>query len=87
MIREMMIATHQDMTTDRRLWRAVIASAIQDWLSGPLRLKRQAERYLFENSRDLSLVCESAGMDIGKLRGRLNGLRGQSMPNIITVAA
>jgi hypothetical protein len=87
MIREIVIATQQDMTTDRRLWRAVIASAIQDWLSGPLRLKRQAERYLFENSQDLSLVCESAGMDIGKLRGRLNELRGQSMPNIITVAA
>jgi hypothetical protein len=33
------------------------------------------------------LVCESAGMDIGKLRGRLNQLRGQSMPNIIPVAA
>jgi hypothetical protein len=87
MIREMVIATHQDMTTDRRLWRAVMAGAIQDWLSGPLRLKRQAERYLFENSQDLSLVCESAGMDIGTLRGRLNELRGQSMSNIVTVAA
>lgn len=28
-----------------------------------LRLKREAEQYLFENSRDLSLVCESARMD------------------------
>ena len=87
MIREMMLATKQDVTMDSLLWRAVIASAIRDWLSGSLRLKREAERYLFENSRDLSSVCASAGMDIGKLRGRLNELRGQSMPNIIPVAA
>jgi len=86
MIREMMLATKQDVTMDSLLWRAVIASAIQDWLSGPLRLKREAERYLFENSRDLSLVCESAGMDIARLRTRLNKLRGPSMPNFSVAA-
>ncbi len=86
MIREMALATSQERTTDSLLWRAVIASAIQDWLSGPLRLKREAERYLFENSRDLSLVCDSAGMDIARLRARLNKLRGQTMPNLVAVA-
>jgi hypothetical protein len=86
MMREMMLATKQDVTMDSLLWRAVIASAIQDWLSGPLRLKREAERYLFENSRDLSLVCDSAGMDIARLRTRLNKLRGQSMPTFAVAA-
>ena len=86
MIREMMLATKQDVTMDSLLWRAVIATAIQDWLSGSLRLKREAERYLFENSRDLSLVCESAGMDIARLRTRLNKVRGLSMPNFSIAA-
>ena len=85
MIREMALATSQEQTTDSLLWRAVIASAIQDWLSGPLRLKREAERYLFDNSRDLSLVCESAGLDVSRLRARLNKLRGQSMPNLVNL--
>ena len=40
----------------------------QDWLSEPLRPKREAERYLFENSVDLSLVCQSAGIDVWQLR-------------------
>ena len=85
MLREMALATRQDLTSDSLLWRAVIAIAIRDWLSGPLRLKREAERYLFQNSRDLSLVCDSAGMDIARLRARLNKLR-ESMPNLATVA-
>jgi hypothetical protein len=40
---------------------------------------------LFDNSRDLSLVCESAGIDVAKLRTRLNKLRGQSMPNVVNL--
>jgi hypothetical protein len=87
MIREMAQATKQDLTTESLLWRAVIASAVQDWLSGPLRVKREAERYLFENSRDLSLVCESAGMDVTRLRARLNKLRGQTIPTFVTATA
>jgi hypothetical protein len=73
--------------SENLLWRAVIASTIQDWLSGSLRLKRQAEQYLFENSRDLSLVCESAGMNIGVLRARLNKVRGQTILNLLPAAA
>ena len=34
---------------ESRLWKAVIVSTIQDWISGPLRLKRQAEEYLFKS--------------------------------------
>jgi len=64
MSREMAFATKQETL----LWRGVIARTIQDWLSEPLRPKREAERYLFENSVDLSLVCQSAGIDVWQLR-------------------
>jgi len=87
MIREMAFATKQELTTETLLWRGVIARTIQDWLSKPLRSKREAERYLFENSADLSLVCQSAGIDIGQLRTRLNKVRGRTLHDLLPFAA
>ena len=57
--------------TETRLWQAVIVSTIREWISGPLRLKRQAEDYLFNDNKDFPMVCESAGMDVGRLRAKL----------------
>jgi hypothetical protein len=87
MIREMASATKQDLTAVTLLWRGVIARAIQDWLSKSLRPKREAERYLFENSADLSLVCSSAGITVLKLRTCLNKVRGRRLEDVLAVAA
>jgi hypothetical protein len=67
------------------LWRGVIARAIQDWLSNSLRPQREAERYLFESSADLSLVCSSAGIDVLKLRTSLNKVRGRTLEDVLAV--
>jgi hypothetical protein len=75
------------LTTEARLWRGVIARTIQDWLSEPLRPRREAERYLFENSSDLSLVCGSAGIDVAKMRLCLDKVRGRKLQDILPVAA
>jgi hypothetical protein len=56
---------------EQKLWRAVIASTVQEWVSGPLRVKREAEKFLFGNSRDYRTVCFSAGINPDHLRGRL----------------
>src|SRR5947207_7648880 len=37
-----------------RLWQAVVVRTIQDWMSGPLRQKRQAESYLFDRNTDFA---------------------------------
>ena len=87
MVREMVSGTNPELTTETALWRGVIARTIQDWLSKPLRPKREAERYLFENSPDLSLVCASAGIDVLKLRTCLNKVRGRTLEGVLTVAA
>ena len=63
---------------ESRLWQAVIVSTIEEWISGPLRLKRQAEEYLFRDDSDFPAVCQSAGMDVGRLRAKLIRLRTQS---------
>jgi hypothetical protein len=62
---------------ETRLWQAVILSAVEDWVSGGLRSKREAELYLFEDQVDFPRVCESAGMDVDRLRSRLKKLRNQ----------
>jgi len=58
-----------------RLWQAVIVTTIQEWISGPLRRKREAEEYLFKDQRDFPMVCQSAGLDVGQLRTKLARLR------------
>lgn len=67
------------LSPEMRLWRAVIVRTIQEWTSGPLRFKREAENYLFEDQKDFPLVCQSAGMDVTRLRSRLRRLRIQTI--------
>jgi hypothetical protein len=71
-------AMAQGAVAEARLWRAVIARTVQEWMSGPMRLKREAEEYLFGNDGDFSLVCASAGMDASRLRAALTRVRRQS---------
>jgi hypothetical protein len=87
MIRGMEFASDQEMTAETHMWRAVIARTIHEWLSKPLRPKLEAERYLFANSPDLSLVCRSAGIDIGRLRTCLNKVRGRTLLDLLPIAA
>ena len=70
-----------DTLPETRLWQAVILSAVEDWVSGGLRSKREAEAYLFKDEVDFPHVCESAGMDVDRLRSRLKKLRDQPSRN------
>jgi hypothetical protein len=70
-----------------RLWQAVVVRVIQDWMSGPLRQKRQAEHYLFDDNADFAGVCESAGPDANDLRARLTKIRGRRLDQNQAVAA
>jgi hypothetical protein len=61
----------EECISERRLWTAVIAMAVQDWRNGTLRARREAQTFLFENQTDFSSVCESAGLEPDTLRNRL----------------
>ena len=63
-----------------RLWQAVVVRTIQDWMSGPLRQKRQAESYLFDRNTDFARVCESAGLNADDLRARLTKIDSRLHP-------
>ena len=62
-------------TGEEKLWRAVIANTVREWIHGPLRLRREAEQYLFHNTEDYKTVCYSAGINPGDLRERLKRIR------------
>ena len=87
MIKQMPAATQRGLTAETRVWRGVIARDIQDWFSRSLRPKHEAERFLFQNSADLSLVCSSAGIDVSKLRACLNKVRGRTLVDVLVAAA
>jgi hypothetical protein len=68
-------STEVEETAEQRLWRAVIASTVEEWVSGPLRRRREAEKFLFSDNDDFRTVCFSAGMNPKDLRYRLEKIR------------
>ena len=73
--------TERDTRVEKRLWQAVVVSTIREWVSGPLRYKRIAEEYLFKDRSDFPLVCQSAGLDVDRLREQLTRLRMHATPD------
>jgi hypothetical protein len=69
------VINNEQRLMEVRLWQAVIVTTIQEWISGPLRRKREAEEYLFKDQRDFPMVCQSAGLDVGQLRTKLARLK------------
>ena len=67
--------TQVDAISEKRLWQAVLLTTIQEWMWGPLRRKRQAEEFLFQDEKDFNTVCKSAGMDPDRMRAKLHRLR------------
>jgi hypothetical protein len=61
----------EDASAEQRLWIAVLALAVEDWTTGTLRAKREAQRFLFEDKADYYSVCANAGVDGDSFRTRL----------------
>jgi hypothetical protein len=61
----------EDLIGERRLWTAVVVSAVEDWRNGSLRTQRKAQEFLFGSSTDFSTVCARAGLEPGSFRARL----------------
>ena len=61
----------EEMISERRLWTAVLVTAVEDWRIGTLRAKRSAQEFLFEDDRDFTEVCAGAGIDPSSFRSKL----------------
>ncbi len=78
MLRSALDQAAQRATPEQRLWTAVIARTVEEWVSGPLRSRREAEAFLFEDEADFLTVCRAAGLDPGALRTKLRRLKKDS---------
>src|ERR1700723_4245280 len=61
----------EDVISDRRLWTAVLVSAVEDWRNGSLRRRRKAQEFLFQSAADFQSVCARAGVEPISFRARL----------------
>lgn len=61
----------EEMISERRLWTAVLVTAVEDWRMGTLRAKRSAQEFLFEDDNDFMEVCAGAGIDPSSFRHKL----------------
>src|ERR1700681_3424949 len=66
-------------TAEEKLWRAVIARTLEEWIRGPLTRSRKAEQFLFEDDKDFRAVCSSAGINPSNLRKRLESIRARGI--------
>ena len=71
-------STEAQEIAEQKLWRAVIAGTVEDWIHGPIRQQREAEQFLFHDDNDYRTVCFSAGIDPGNLRDRLQKIRSRT---------
>ncbi len=71
--------TEVEETAVQKLWRAVIATTVEEWVSGPLRQKREAEQFLFTDNKYYRTVCYSAGINPENLRARLEKIRSREI--------
>jgi hypothetical protein len=69
------IRGEQETAGEVRMWQAVVVRAIEDWISGPLRQRRLADKYIFGEHTDFAMVCQSAGFGADNLRARLSKIR------------
>ena len=81
MFKSSLLHIHDRGTAEERLWRAVIARTLEEWISGPLSFSRKAEQFLFHDNKDFKAVCSSAGMDPNRLRKRLETIRARGLQN------
>ena len=61
----------EDCVSERRLWTAVVARALEDWRTGTLRERRKAQQFIFDDHEDFERACFFAGLDRESLCSRL----------------
>jgi hypothetical protein len=83
----MLRSAEVEETAVEKLWRAVLASTVEEWVNGPLRQKREAEQFLFCDDHDYRTVCYSAGINPEHLRSRLEKIRSRQAADAATRAS
>ena len=85
---ETLVHSGEDLEiAEQKLWRAVIANTVHEWVNGPLRRQREAEQFLFQDVEDYRTVCFSAGINPENLRDRLQKIRARTNAEAVARAS
>jgi hypothetical protein len=84
---DMLQSPEAQESPEQKLWRAVIACTVEEWVNGPLRQKREAEQFLFSDNHDYRTVCFSAGINPEDLRTRLEKIRARQLAEAQALAS
>ena len=60
---------------ERNLWVAILLQALEDWQTGTLMRRRDADLFFFKCERDFAAVCRGAGLDPAIVLGKLQGMK------------
>jgi hypothetical protein len=82
-----LMSAEMEETGEQKLWRAVIASTVEEWVNGPMRRSREAEEFLFNDNDDYRTVCSSAGINPEDLRSRLQKIRARQIGKAAELAS
>jgi hypothetical protein len=61
----------EEPVSEQKIWVAVLLQAVDDWRSTNLKLRRDAEQFLFREKNDFDVVCAGAGIESSSFRSRL----------------
>jgi hypothetical protein len=57
------VGAREALMGERLLWTAVLKLAVDDWRSGTLRQRREAQKFLFDEKDSFGRVCARAGLE------------------------
>jgi hypothetical protein len=60
---------------ERNLWVAILLQALEDWQTGTLRRRKEAERFIFHCESDFAAVCRGAGLDPACVLAKLQRIK------------
>src|SRR5271169_2096522 len=60
---------------ERNLWVAILLQALDDWQTGTLRRRKEAERFIFHCESDFAAVCRGAGLDPACVLAKLQRIK------------
>jgi hypothetical protein len=67
--------------SERALWSAVILQALEDWQSGNMRRRKEAEKFFFSSEKDFATVCRGAGLEPGSVLPKLQKMKTVARPS------
>ncbi len=72
--------------SERKVWAEVLLQALEDWHSGNVRRRIEAEKFFFDCEKDFASVCRGAGLEPSSVLVKLQRMKHVTQP-LLSAAA